>query len=166
MACRGGAGEGLGGPDRIGDSGGAGTVGVSIVAGVSTVGEELATCPALDRHRSEVVSPDGRHGTRPGQREKVLGQFPAVLVAGLGGLRERSRDDVQHRVGYRWVHLTQGRRLLCDDLEDQGRDGLASKGLVSRHHLVENAPEREDVAATVQIGATRLLGAHVRRCAQ
>jgi hypothetical protein len=53
-----------------------------------------------------------------------------------------------------------------EDRAEQVGDAVALKGSAAGEHLVDHAPESPDVAALVRRQPLRLLGRHVRRCAE
>ena len=117
----------------------------------------------VGRQRRRPGHAQGRHESRPGHREQVVGELTAGLVAGLRRFRKSLADDAEHLVRHRRVELAQGRGLLRDDLDEEGGDRLAAEGLLAGHHLVEDAADREEVAAPVDDAAPGLLRAHVGR---
>ena len=107
--------------------------------------------------------PQRGRGAGTGEGHEVVGQLAARLIASGRVLGESPRDDADQLLGDLGVLLPKGRRLLRDDLEDEAGDRVAAERLLSRDHLVDDRPHREEVAAAVDRGAPRLLGAHVRR---
>ena len=50
---------------------------------------------------------------------------------------------------------------MVEDRRDDARLALTLERTLARHHLVEDGPEREHVAATIGLLALHLLGRHV-----
>ena len=87
----------------------------------------------------------------------VVRRRPAVL----GLLGETALDDPVERGRDHRLDRRDRSRVRVHDRADQARLARPRESLLARHHLVEHAAEREDVAAGVGVAALELLGRHV-----
>ena len=84
-----------------------------------------------------------------------------VLPPVLRVLGEAPLDDPLERRRRHRRNRRDRRRLLLHDRGDQRRLARSHEGLAPGRHLVEHAPEREDVRPRVRLPALELLGRHV-----
>jgi hypothetical protein len=96
---------------------------------------------------------------RQGKILPPLKPVPRVLRESLGQNRVELRRDVLR-------HVRDRGEILVDDLVGDRRQVLAGEGFPVRQHLVEDDPERKDVAPAVHGSAGHLLRGHVVRRAE
>ena len=84
-----------------------------------------------------------------------------VLPTVLGIFGQAFLDDVVERGRRHRLNLRDRLRLVPQDRGDERRLRRAGERLLPRRHLVEHAPEREDVRARVGVLPFQLLGRHV-----
>ncbi len=93
----------------------------------------------------------------------VLRHRPAVRIAIGRVLGRRPRDDVVHDRGHLRHQEGGGRRILPDHAHEDGGDVLRRECRAADEEEIEDGPEREQVGATVDRPAQRLLRRHVER---
>jgi hypothetical protein len=134
----------------------------------------LHRLPRADGRRREQDQQQGDHHGRalpraPGGREppaqvvQVRAQVTSRRVPIDRVLRERAIDDALQRARRIRAGRPQRRGTIAQDRRDQGEAGCSRERPAPGEHLVDHAPEREDVGASVHRPSLRLLGRHVRR---
>jgi hypothetical protein len=117
-----------------------------------------------ERHTREHPPAARRRGRRwwlldgPGQRGLHVER---VLKSAIGIFRQTGPDHALQRRGE-----TERRRLALEDRRNHARRGLPVERAPAREHLVQHAPEAEDVAARVGVFAVQLLRRHVLQRAE
>ena len=111
---------------------------------------------------------DRQHGRRDAARRAALrdplqlaAEIPRALPPVLRVLRQRLPDHPVQRRRRRRHHRRHRRRLLLHDRRDQRRLRRPRERLPPRRHLVQHAPEREDVRPPVRFLPLQLLRRHV-----
>ncbi len=100
----------------------------------------------------------------PRQRREEPRDLAPVARAGPLVLGQEARDERLDGLGHGRLELADVRRLLEEDLGQQGRQVLGHEGRAAGEALEQHRAQREQVGAGVEVGrAAGLLRRHVRR---
>ena len=101
-----------------------------------------------------------RHRPPLGGRERGAAEVAGGRVAVAGRLRERPLDHAVEALGHAGHDLGRPRRGVVQVGQHRRRDGPARVRRLARQRVVEDAAERVDVGARVDLVAGELLGRH------
>ena len=102
----------------------------------------------------------------PLQPLQVRAEIRGMLIAKIAILLERFGDDSFEHDRQIGIQARDSRRRAVQNGVRDVRRALATEGRYSCGHLLEYCAETENVRARIQVFPTRLLGRHVRQCAQ
>src|SRR6202035_2536106 len=128
-------------------------------AGRQELGGDLALRGGQRRRRQRLV------GQLALDRRQLLGHLVGAAQALLAVLGEHAPQQALEAGRDAAAQLRDLRRLLVEDLVDEGGDGLAVERPLGRQQLEEDHAEREEVAAAVQLLAADLFRRQVLRAA-
>ena len=133
--------------------------------------EDHEQCPGTRPHEPAPAARAGRASLRRGlpalrDASQFLRHVVRALAAGIGILRETGRHQPLEGGRRDGLQRTHRGRLARHDRRDDARLALAGKCAAAGQHLVEHAPEREQVRARVGVFPLELLRRHVGHGAQ